>query len=610
MRSWLGGCLFALGLGPFFAAPSAAVAQTTGLTPLIDLGSGTYKGYEGGLYPGGVNTPPDAQRTLALAAAARIVPRNAAGAADPNGLIVMIAVGMSNTTHEFAVFERAEDANPGPNARVVLMDTALGGQTAAIIADPAQSYWTVMQQRLLAMGLSAAQVQVAWVKEADAQPPDDFPGHAQRLRDELELVMNNLHDKFPNLAIAYLSSRVYGGYAAPGSLNPEPQAYESGFSVRWLIADQIAGDPGLNDGRVAGPVRAPLLLWGPYLWADGTTPRSDGLTWLIGDFEGDHTHPGPSGEAKVAGLLSNFFAGEETAAAWWPAQPDATLVAIDALDDASVRAANPGMNFGSDPMLAAQGGASPINAYLGFDFTGSGRPVILAKLSARVAAGGGGNVTPVADVPWSESTITWATAPALGAPIVAMPQSSRDGTIAANVTAAMNADTDGLISFGLTTAATQQATYLSKEGGQPPRLVLVIPTACSASAGDTDGDLHSDGCDCAPNDPGAFAIPGEVANLRFTNVSSLAWESAAGGAGPATLYDVLNGDLAEIALTGTGPHDVCLASGTAALSLPDSSPAPTLGRGSFFYVRADNTCGAGRYRTATNGQDRLSNACP
>src|SRR5262245_45129724 len=242
-----------------FGTPIAAFAQTSGLVPLIDLGAGTYKGYEGGLYPDGVNVPPAAHRALALGAATRIVPRNAAGQPDPNGLIVMIAVGMSNTTHEFAVFERNEDADPARNARVVLMDTALGGQTAAIISNPAAMYWTVMQQRLTAMGLTAAQVQVAWLKEADAQPPDNFPLHAQALRNELAAIANNLHAKFPNLRLCYLSSRIYGGYAQPGSLNPEPQAYESGFAVRWLIEDQIGGDPALNYGAGPGPVRAPLL---------------------------------------------------------------------------------------------------------------------------------------------------------------------------------------------------------------------------------------------------------------------------------------------------------------------------------------------------------------
>src|SRR5690349_3289220 len=217
-----------------------AFAQT-GLIPINDLGAGTYAGFQGGLYPGGTNSPPAGHLADALTRSSQIVPRNAAGAADPNGWIGMIAVGMSNTTHEFAAFERNEDADASRNAHVVIVDTGFGGQTASIIANPNAGYWTTMAQRLTAMGLSAAQVQVAWLKEAEAQPPNNFPLHAQALRDTLKKVVRNLHDKFPNLKICYVSSRIYGGYAAQGSLNPEPQAYESGFSAKWMIEDQITG---------------------------------------------------------------------------------------------------------------------------------------------------------------------------------------------------------------------------------------------------------------------------------------------------------------------------------------------------------------------------------
>jgi hypothetical protein len=460
------------------AAGQAARAQTTGLTPLVDLGAGLYQGFEGGLYPGGSNTPPAGHLDAALQKASEIVPRNAAGAPDPNGLIVMIAVGMSNTTHEFGVFERQEDADAARNARLVLMDTALGGQTASIIANPSASYWTTMQQRLTAMGLAAAQVQVAWVKEAEANPPNNFPLHAQALRDNLKLIADNLHDKFPNLKLCYVSSRVYGGYAPSGSLNPEPQAYESGFSVKWLIEDQINGAADLNHGQLPGAVRAPLLLWGPYLWADGTNPRSDGLVWISTDFEADHTHPAPSGEQKVANGLASFFANETTAAAWWFAQPGTTLVTVEAVHDAYVSAASPTTNFGADPMLLAQGGASPMRTFVRFDLASVPGPVLLAKLSLRVTTtgGGGGTVSLVSNTQWTEGAITYQNAPATGATLVQMPSSSRDGTIAANVTGPIHEDADAQLSFALATPSAGQVQYHSKEDAQPPRLVLVVGT--------------------------------------------------------------------------------------------------------------------------------------
>ena len=81
-------------------------------------------------------------------------------------------------------------------------------------------------------------------------------------------VLHILHNKFPNLKIAYLSSRIYGGWAA-SPLNPEPHAYEEGFSAKWLIADQIAGKPELNYDPAKGAVQSP--------WADGLKGRNDGM---------------------------------------------------------------------------------------------------------------------------------------------------------------------------------------------------------------------------------------------------------------------------------------------------------------------------------------------
>src|SRR5439155_5204 len=85
-------------------------------------------------------------------------------------------------------------------------------------------------------------------------------------------------------------------------LNPEPYAYEGAFAARWLIQDQIRGDAGLNYDAGRGAVKAPLLLWGPYLWADGTTPRqNDGLIWERQDVVADGTHPSQSGKVDTAG---------------------------------------------------------------------------------------------------------------------------------------------------------------------------------------------------------------------------------------------------------------------------------------------------------------------
>jgi hypothetical protein len=98
-------------------------------------------------------------------------------------------------------------------------------------------------------------------------------------------------------------------------LNPEPYAYESGFAVRWLIERQIAGDSTLaSEGPRAA---APWLAWGPYLWANGLTPRGDGLIWERSDFVNDGTHPSESGRRKVAEMLLAFFHNDPLARQWY-----------------------------------------------------------------------------------------------------------------------------------------------------------------------------------------------------------------------------------------------------------------------------------------------------
>src|ERR1039457_3097538 len=78
--------------------------EFTGLIPLPDLGKGMYKGEQGGLYPGGVNSPPPSHLKAGSAIANEIVPLDAVGHPAPEGKIVMISVGMSNTTMKFQAF--------------------------------------------------------------------------------------------------------------------------------------------------------------------------------------------------------------------------------------------------------------------------------------------------------------------------------------------------------------------------------------------------------------------------------------------------------------------------------------------------------------------------
>ncbi len=292
--------------------PHAANCANTsvGFTPLIDLGTGTYKGYKGGLYGSDKNAPPAAYLKYGLARARAVKPLDANGKPSADGKIVLLSIGMSNTTIEFSQFKRTADADNAKNPHLTIVDGAIGGQDAEIVANPNSRYWQGVSERLSAAGTTPAQVQAVWLKEAISHESEPFPQDAQHLQRDLQAIVGNLRKSFPNLELIYLSSRTYAGYATT-PLNPEPYAYHSGFAVQWLVKVAIKAKAGSNAS--AGP----WIGWGPYLWTNGTKGRSDGLTWTCDDVREDGTHPSTSGTQKVDGLLMQFFTTDRTARTWF-----------------------------------------------------------------------------------------------------------------------------------------------------------------------------------------------------------------------------------------------------------------------------------------------------
>jgi hypothetical protein len=252
--------------------------------------------------------------------AAEIQPLDATGKPSKTGKIGLLSVGMSNTTQEYSVFKPLAEADAAKSPDVIIVDGAQGGRAAIHWIDPTSPVWKTVDDRLHAAGLSRQQVQVAWLKQATANPAKDgeFPRHAKVFQENVAKGLTNLKEKFPNLRIVYLSSRIYAGYAK-SPLSPEPYAYEEAFAIRWLIQDQIAGKPELNYDPAKGEVKAPLLVWGPYLWADGVTPRkADGLIYKREDVrEDDGTHPSETGRRKVADQLLKFLKTDATAQSWF-----------------------------------------------------------------------------------------------------------------------------------------------------------------------------------------------------------------------------------------------------------------------------------------------------
>jgi hypothetical protein len=317
------------------AAPVVVTPDTTKV-PLTDLGTRTYRGFQGGLYPDGSNSVPSAHAALGTTFARNIRPLNGAGQPDANGKIVLLSVGMSNTTQEFCgggpttcqsfsfTGQALADAQVD-RAHLVIVDGAQGGKVIPDWDQPSDATYTLVRdQRLAALGVTEAQVQAIWIKQATPGPSVSLPAStadAYSITAGLGTLVRTLRVKYPNLQIVFLSSRIYAGYAQPGTLNPEPFAYETGFAVKWLIEAQIRQEAtGAIDAR-AGDLRpglaAPWLAWGPYLWANGTTPRSDGLTWVASDFQSDNTHPNTGARQKVGAMLLAFMKTAPQASCWF-----------------------------------------------------------------------------------------------------------------------------------------------------------------------------------------------------------------------------------------------------------------------------------------------------
>jgi hypothetical protein len=340
MRSRLPLCL---AVAAFLLEALPAGAQVR--EPLTQMGPRTYLGFSGGLYANG-NDMPAIHAAAGAVRAAAVQPRDASGNVSPTGAIAMLSIGMSNTTQEFcsaggrtpcASWSFVGQALADPEVdRVWLkfVNGARGGQTAQHWDSPTDpNYDRIRDVDLAEQGLTEAQVQVVWVKVANAGPNNSMPAansDAALLVQQTGNIARALKVRYPNVQLVFLSSRIYAGYATV-MLNPEPFAYETGFGAKWVIqaqVDQMEAGGTIVDPR-AGDMNydtvAPWIGWGAYLWGSGTTPRCDGLVWLPEDFQPDGTHPSQSGEQKVGAMLLAFFKTSPLTRRWFLALGDTSV---------------------------------------------------------------------------------------------------------------------------------------------------------------------------------------------------------------------------------------------------------------------------------------------
>lgn len=290
-------------------ARSIAPAAVWSAVPLDEM-TGTYKGYEGGLYGAGRNQPVGKLKEAVEQATLRIVPRDSAGRPAANGRIGLVAIGQSTTRMVFEPFQR--QAGRVKARSVTLVNAALDGMVSSNWASSG-GLWSTTLSRVRRAGLSPQQVQAVWVEVALLNPDryGAFPAHNRTYARHLESIVNNAASLFPNLQVVYLSSRYYAGYTSRRT-SFEPYAYESAFGIRDLILSRVPETGGIN------PARRPVVLWGPYYWTDGARPSQvDGLSMNRNDLASDGVHPSRSGSQKIGNQLMRFFASDPLASRWF-----------------------------------------------------------------------------------------------------------------------------------------------------------------------------------------------------------------------------------------------------------------------------------------------------
>ena len=293
---------------------------TTPIVPITDLGTGTYQGEEGGLYPNGSNIRPPSHDSDGVGIAKAIVPLDSNGNYSPTGKYVLLALGESTALDEFGAFLPLANADPAKNAALVLVDGSQGAATPHLLSSISSPYWnTIINNYLPDQGVTAKQVVAIWMEDSNGIAKGQFPGDMTSMQSDYESIMNNVHTLFPNAVLSYFSSRIYAGYSnGVKTINPEPYAYEAGFAEKNAIADQLNGKSNLNYNPALGTVEAPWMSFGPYYWANGMLPRSDGWIWTCQDLQADGTHPSsPSGDLKVASQLLNFLKTDDTTTPWF-----------------------------------------------------------------------------------------------------------------------------------------------------------------------------------------------------------------------------------------------------------------------------------------------------
>ena len=173
-------------------------------------------------------------------------------------------------------------------------------------------------------------------------------------------------------------------------------------------------------------------------------------------------------------------------------QAAGTVVTTQAVADARVRADMPNTNFGSSRELTSDGWPQTHETLLRFRVSDVGT---ISKAVLRLYGREDSLEVPdvaLSDEPWNEATVTWPTRPAITEPTII----SKRGTFAAGTWTEIDVTrlirSEGDWTLVLTTVSGDKAVFDSREGANPPQLVIIpgdAPAPAPVPAPTPDPDL-------------------------------------------------------------------------------------------------------------------------
>jgi hypothetical protein len=283
--------------------------------PLNDLGTNTYKGYVGGLYPNGMNSPTNQYAADLLSISSQIVPLDTSGNAISNGKIVFISLGSSIGGHTMQVLKTKTDTSSitNPKLKLINCNNGYGSGSLNSIANPADPYWDHVTKILTGTKSSYKQVQVIYLETDDSSRSVTWPARPNIVKNDIENCMRVFKKKFKNVKLVYLlgRTRTFGNQRP---WNREPSPYYLGWGCKWAIEDQINGVPGTE---YKGPnAVAPMITWGFYKWAEMTPRKTDDFYWLLTETS-DGLHATDRGQDTLATRFQTFLLTDKYAGIWY-----------------------------------------------------------------------------------------------------------------------------------------------------------------------------------------------------------------------------------------------------------------------------------------------------